>query len=142
MKTKAQTELPLPERDLSTEDLRAIAAKRWSDTVQPLLAAAIHRLGGKECAVLFDSSPSYISSAVKEQQGKSIAADWLVALLVAAPDATKLEILTELNRIAGFRAPERRREMTAEEELRARMRAMRRLAPAVADLIDREIEES
>lgn len=148
MKAPQQVEMPFVEPTLSTEEQAARAEKIWERRVLPVLAAAIHRLTLKECAELFDARPSYISDALatgeqrREEQRKRPPIPWLVALLVGAPEATKLELLTVLCGVAGYRAPERARQLTDREELRLRRAATRRLAPALADIIDREIEES
>jgi hypothetical protein len=69
--------------------------------------------------------------------------EWLVALLVAAPHATKLELLTALCNVAGYMAPERKRVLTAEERHeRDRAAVAKRLAAGVLADIEREIEES
>lgn len=143
MKAKLQAVLPFePAPPPSSDQLHAKGRTHFKNDVLPKVRAAIERLTQKECAVLFDSSPSGISDALEHRDRKRPALEWLVHLLVAAPEATKLELLAELCRIAGYKSPERAREMTAEEELAARKRATRRLAPGIADLIDREIEES
>lgn len=142
MKAKPQTEIPFQVAVPDSGDLRDRGVRAWRDRVLPMVRAAIERLTLKECAVLFDSSPSGISDALSERERKRPALEWLVVLLVAAPEATRLELLTELCRVAGYKAPERARELTAEEELRLWKRAVQRLAPGIAPQIEREVDES
>ena len=143
MKAKLQAVLPFAEPLPPTSDqLHAKGRTHFRNDFLPKVRAAIDRLTAKECAVLFDSSPSGIGDALDHRDRKRPAMEWLIQLLLSAPDATKLELLTELCKVAGYKAPAKARVMTAEEELTARIRAERRLAPAIAEMIDREIEES
>lgn len=147
-----QVEMPLEQRPPSTAELRAAGSRAWrgSDDGEALpsppflevFTAAVARVGIKECVHLFDVQPTMLPDALRERDRKGPRLEWLITLLIAAPDAVKHELVTAINRIAGFRPPERRRELTADEELRVRRRATRRLAPAIADLIDQEVENA
>jgi hypothetical protein len=143
MKAKPQADLVFPERQPPTiEQQRALAAATYENEVLPLVAAAIARITSTRAAALFDARPSYLADALAQRQDKEVRLAWLVALLLDAPDANKLELLSKLCEIAGYRAPERSRQLTDGEENRMRKAALRRHAPALADLIDREIEET
>lgn len=143
MKAKSQVELSFPPSPPPSSDkLRALAHATWLEDVLPVFAAAVQRVTPKEAAYLFDISSTYLSDALKEQQNKGVRLEWLVALLVAAPDAVKVELLGALCKVAGFRAPERRRELSEKEELAIYRRAVKRHAPAIAELAEREVEDA
>lgn len=137
----AQVELPItaaPEPVL--EDLANKARRLFREEVTPAFQAAITRMTLKVAAPLLEAGPTYVSDAIAERDRKSVKLEWLVVLLLTAPDGVKHELVTLLNRIAGYKAPERAREITEAEELRIRRLAARRLAPVIADAIDAEVE--
>lgn len=142
MKPRSQTELALVAAPTSTKEQHARAEAIWQERILPIVRAAIERLTLKECAELFDAQPSGISDALAERERKRPAMEWLVALLVAAPEATKLELLTALCNLAGYKAPERARQLTPAEELQIYKRAVARLAPGIVPTIEQEVEDA
>lgn len=144
MKAKPQVELAFPPAPAPTVERQcANAFAAYETEVLPLVAAAVARITATRAASLFDASPSYLADALKERQDKGVRLAWLVALLIDAPEATKLELLAKLCEIAGYRSPERARPMSPEEENRARRRAMGKfLAPELIALIEQEVESS
>lgn len=140
---KAPDQVLMPFYAPSAKQQNARAGASWEEEILPVVRSAIERLTLKECASLFDASPSNISDALAERDRKRPALEWLVALLVAAPHATKLELLTALCNVAGYMPPERKRVLTAEERHeKYRAAVAKRLAAGVLADIEREIEES
>lgn len=123
----------------TTEQQHDRGSRTYREQVLPIVRGTIERLTTKECASLFDVQPSAISDAIAGRDRKHVQLEWLVQLLMAAPEGSKLELLTTLCRIAGYKAPERARELTPEEQLRIYKRYAERV-PGMAELIAKEIE--
>jgi hypothetical protein len=140
---KAPDQVLMPFYAPSAKQQNARAGAVWEEEILPVVRSAIERLTLKECASLFDASPSNISDALSERDRKRPAMEWLVALLVAAPHAVKLELLAALCDVAGYMAPERKRVLSPEEKLeKYRGAVAKRLAAAELAKIEQEIEES
>lgn len=146
MKAPVQTEMPFVKP--SAKALNGLAGAYWEENVLPPLRAAIERLTVKECEELFAAKRSHISDAVSEREDtegrrKRIAGEWIVAILISTPHATRLEILTALCDLAGYMPPERKRQLNADEKLeRYRAAAAKRLSAAELARMEQEIEES
>lgn len=150
VKGRPQTEIAFaPAPPPTTAQLRAEGVRQWNGDEDPdsdggfleVFAAAVARVGTKECVHLFNVQPSMLPDALKERERKGPRLDWLVILLVAAPEPVKHELIARLNAIAGYRPPQRRRELTEAEELRIWKRATARLAPGIVADIEQEVDE-
>lgn len=143
MRAKLQGELALPQPAApDSREIRERGLRVWGESLLPIFKAAVERLTPKEAAFLFDVRGTYLSDALEQRASKGPRLQWLVFLLIAAPEAARLELLTELCRIAGYMAPERRREISDAEELRRYKRIVKRDYPGAVAAIEREVEES
>lgn len=149
MKSPLPTQLELvsdePRTAKSAEEIHALAVVKLRTEVMPAIAVACSRMG-KGLGNLFDARASHVADAIafREINGSVRAFDveWLVALLLAAPDATKLDLLATLCDVAGYRPPERKRKLNPVDENAALWRAIKKLAPGLAELIEQEVESS
>jgi hypothetical protein len=135
-----------PRTAKTADEIHALAEVKLRTAVMPAIASAVARVTLKECNALFNARQSHIGDAIafREINGSVRAFDieWVVALLLAAPEATKLELLTALCKVAGYRAPERARELTDAEELRIWKKAVGRLAPGIVHDIEEEVDQA
>jgi hypothetical protein len=122
----AQTSLPFR---------KDVAAERAWDGVLEAIRAAVGEMGGvKELAYQVDASPSLVSDALAERDRKRVAAEWLVTLLLRAPEPCAAALLQRLAELRGYEV-KRRRPMTAEEKLERLTEKLRaRLGPLGAAL--------
>jgi hypothetical protein len=115
---KGETQFSLPFR-------KDAAVERVWDDVLHLIRLAVEAMGGvKELAYQVDASPSLVSDALREQDRKRVAAEWLVTLFARAPADAVLPILQRLAAIKGFEV-RRRRVLTTEEKLERALEALR-----------------
>lgn len=142
MKAKVQGDLFDAQIADITKLQRAAGLDVWRRRVLPAIATAVERVTPKECAELFDARPGGITDALAERDRKSPRAEWIVMLLIAAPEATKLELLTELCRIAGYAAPPKKKKLTQAERDRRRWEEAKRMAPGLVEVIDSLIDEN
>lgn len=129
-------------RETDGKVLRARGMAEFLDNFLPILRAAIDRVTAKEAAFLFDVKGSYLADALAPRDERYSRIEWLVILLVAAPDPVRAELLAELCRIGGYKKPERRRKKNDAEENEAYKRAIAKFAPGLVDLIEREVDDS
>lgn len=133
----------LPFFDEPSDADRAERGRRlWREELLPVVEAAVTRMTLKEVAHLLQQSAPAVSDALKERDRKGVRLEWLVVLLCTAPEAVRFELLAKLCRIAGYMAPERARKLTEAEEFRIWRAATKRLAPGIAELVEREIENA
>lgn len=144
MKKAEQLELVTdePRTAKTADEIHALAEVKLRTEVMPAIASAVARVTLKECNALFNARQSHISDAIAFRDGRAFDIEWVLALLLAAPEATKLELLTALCRVAGYRAPERARELTDAEELRIWKKAVGRLAPGIVRDIEEEVDQA
>lgn len=107
---KGETQFSLPFRkDAAAED-------QWAELLE-LVRLAVEAMGGvKELAYQVDSSPSMVSDALREQDRKRVAAEWLVPIILRAPIETVQPIIAKLAELRGFDV-KRRKVLTTEEKL-------------------------
>jgi hypothetical protein len=110
--------------------------------VLPAIRIAVDRLTLKEAATICGTQPSQLSDALNERDRKSVKAEWLTALIVAAPEAIRRELVAAINRVGGYKPPEQLRELTPAEELAIWKRAVGRLSPGIVDAIEQEVSVS
>jgi hypothetical protein len=142
-----QTVLPIDGcREESPREKHARGRVVYEEQVLPAFRGAVERVSGKECTGLFDTAPSTLSSALstsdetRETARKYVQLEWLVQLLLHAPDGVKLELLSKLCGLAGYRPPERKRKLSAAERAERRWDELKRLAPGLLPMIDSAID--
>jgi hypothetical protein len=114
------------------------ASDGWARLLEAVkLAAAL--ITPKELAYGLDVQPSYLSDAMRGVDRKSLKMEWLPTIVVMAPEQSVDAILMALAGLRG-RIVERRKQLTADEELAAYRAAVKRMAPAVDVLATKEIE--
>jgi hypothetical protein len=99
---------------------------------------AIKLITPKELAFRLDISHSYLTEALHNLNRKGFRLEWLPTVILMAPIDAVAPILRALADLRGF-AVERKRQMTEGEELAATREALKRLAPGVLTLVDKEI---
>lgn len=141
MKKQAELDFP-PMAPPSTEELADRGRKQYREVIRVAFKAAVDRMTLKEVAWLLKTGAPQIVDAIEGRDRKSVKLEWLVVLLVAAPEDVRRELVTALNRIAGFQAPEKRKPLDASDENRIMRRAIARIAPGILPLIEEEIDRS
>lgn len=102
------------------------------------VSEAIRLITPKELCYRLGITPQYLTEAIHGLNRKGFRQDWLVTVILMAPIDAVPPILRALGDLRNFEFT-RRRVMTEAEELVATRDALKRLAPAVLDLVDREI---
>ncbi len=103
------------------------------------LRRAVDVLGHKEVAYKLDLQPSHLADALHERERKDIKAKWFATVLrMELPEEMRLEYLRILCEPLGYETPKRIRTKTSAEELRELREALKRLAPGVLTLVDKE----
>ena len=99
---------------------------------------AVKLITPKELAFRLDISHSYLTEALHNLNRKGFRLEWLPTVILMAPIDAIAPILRALADLRGF-SVERKRQMTEAEELAATREALKRLAPGVLTLVDKEI---
>lgn len=99
---------------------------------------AIRLITAKELCFRLGITPQYLTEALHNLNRKGFRMDWLVTVLLMAPIDAVPPILSALGNLRSFDFT-RRRVMTEGEELAATRDALKRLAPGVLTLVDKEI---
>ena len=156
MSAKTQTVLDLEDRraEQRTKLQRAQGATSWSKVLEEI-QALVRTLTPKEAVYLLDTSDTALADALAERtdrEGRKRRlplpqsfvwhAEWLLMLLVAAPQADRDRLFGVLARELGYKAPERAKKLSEAEELRIWKRAVGRLAPGIESAIAAEIEDA
>lgn len=139
---KRQAELPLDPTTAppSAEELAERGRRLYADSIKPAFVRAVDRLTLKEVAWLTGASGPLILDAIAGRDRKSVKLEWLVVLLVAAPEDVRRELVVALNRVAGYQEPEKRKPLEPRDENRIWRRAVTKLAPGILPLIEEEID--
>lgn len=113
------------------------AAKSWA-ALHDAVVDAVRLITPKELCFRLGITPQYLSDAIGGKNSKGFRLEWLPTVLsMASPDA-RGAILRALSHFFGFDV-ERRKVLTPEQELAATRDALKRIAPGVLQLVDREI---
>lgn len=138
---KRQTTLDLPPAaPPSIEELAERGRRVYAEAIVPAFKAAVDRMTLKEVAWLLKSTGPKILDAIDGRDRKSVRLEWLVVLLVAAPEDVRRELVAALNRVAGYQEPAKRKALEPADELRIYRRAVARLAPGILSNIEEEID--
>ncbi len=104
------------------------------------LRRAIDVLGHKEVAYVLDVKPSNLSDALAQRERKVIKPEWFAKVLrMGLPEETISEYLRIVCNGLGYETPKRIKNKTSAEELREMRDALKRIAPGVLTLVDKEI---
>lgn len=123
-----------------TYDAAHVGADDWSE-VLTWLRRAVDVIGHKEVAYKLDVQPSQLTDALLERERKDVKAKWLTTILHLAPSGMVAEFLLILLKQHGYEAPRKRKPRTAEESNRASRTWLKEHAPAVLEMMDRELGE-
>lgn len=100
---------------------------------------AVDVLGHKEVAFKLDVAPSNLTDALNERERKDVKLKWLSTVLRMCPETLVREYLEILSRQHGYEAPKRVKVRTPEEELREMRELLKREAPGVLAIVDKEL---
>jgi hypothetical protein len=111
----------------------------WANLLDAI-RLAVGELGGiKELAYQVDSSPSLVSDALAERDRKRVAAEWLVTIILRAPEPAALALLQRLADLRGCEVS-RRRALTAEEKLERLQEMLRQRFGAAGAALALEVD--
>lgn len=99
---------------------------------------AVDCLGNKEVAFRLDIGPSQLTDALNERERKDIKAKWFRTVLRMCPEVLVREYFEIEGRQLGYRI-ERVKARTPEEELREMRELLKREAPGVLAIVDKEL---
>lgn len=141
VKSQSEFDFPaLPEPDIETRAEQGHRA--WDERLLPVIRAAIERIGPKTVAPLLGVGDTLMSDALAQRSRKGVRCEWLVVLLFTAPPSVRHELVAEINRLAGYEPPHRRKKISPEDELAIRKRETKRLAPGIEALIEEAVREA
>lgn len=123
---------------LSTGDAEDARAARGLVALHDALVDAVRLITPKELCFRLGITAQYLSDALHGKNNKGFRLEWLPHVLSMAPLDATVAILRALADVRGFEV-ERRKVLTPEQELSATREALKRLAPAVLALVDKEI---
>jgi hypothetical protein len=99
---------------------------------------AVRLITPKELCFRLEITPTYLSDALHGKNSKGFRLEWLPMVLELAPLESVRAILRALGEIRGFEF-QARKVLTPEQELAATRDALRRIAPGVLALVDKEV---
>jgi hypothetical protein len=106
------------------------------------LRRAVDVLGHKEVAYTLDVKPSNLSDALADRDRKVVKPAWFCKVLrMGLPEEMIAEYLRIVCNGLGYETPKRIRTKTSAEELRIREAWLKQHAPAVLELMVKEIGE-
>jgi hypothetical protein len=103
------------------------------------LRRAVDVIGHKELAYKLDIAPSQLTDALLERERKDVKAKWVKTILRMVPEDMRAEYLRIVNTAHGYKAPERTKPRTPEEENREIRTILLQHAPALLQLVDKEL---
>lgn len=118
------------------------ATKGWL-ALHDALVEAVRLITPKELCFRLGITAQYLSEALagkitKDGKSKGFRLEWLPTVISMAPIDSVTSILRALAEVRGFDI-ERRKVLTPEQELAATREVLRRVAPGVLQLVDKEI---
>lgn len=106
------------------------------DELRLALGSAVRLITPKEICFRLGIGQPYLSDIISGK--KRFPLEWLPVVVLMAPIEAVAPILVALAKLRGFRV-ERVKQMTPEEELRAQREVLKRVAPGVLELVDKEL---
>ncbi len=119
-------------------DAAHVGATDW-DAELGWFRRAVDILGHKEVAYKLDVQPSNLTDALHERERKDVKGKWISVVRRMVPDEMRAEYLRFLSSSFGYEMPKRVRTRTSAEELREMRDALKRIAPGVLVLVDKEL---
>jgi hypothetical protein len=119
-------------------DAAHAGADDWADMLA-WLRRAVDVIGHKEVAFKLDIAPSQLTDALLERERKDVKAKWLPTVARMAPEEMRTEYVRLINVSLGYDVPKRARVRTPEEELREMRELLKREAPGVLAIVDKEL---
>lgn len=118
-------------------DAATVGAYDWQAVIA-WLRRAVDVIGHKELAYQLNIKPSSLTDALLERERKQFKLKQLLVVLHMVPEEMRGEFMRIMGTAHGYEfRPKKVR--TAGEELAATREALKRLAPAVLTLVDKEI---
>ena len=105
------------------------------------LRRAVDVVGHKEVAFKLDIAPSQLTDALLERERKDIKGKWIRTIVRMVPEEMRAEYLRIVNTSCGYEPPKRKKPRTPEQENRDMRELLRREAPAMLALIEKELGE-
>ena len=112
-------------------------ADDWTEILS-WLRRAVDVLGHKEVAYKLDIAPSQLTDALLERERKDVKAKWLHTVRRMCPESLRREYLEIVARQDGYTV-ERKKTRTPDEELREMRELLKREAPGLLVLVDKEL---
>lgn len=112
------------------------AAEDGWRSVRRAFAEVVEAMTAKAVCDRLDISPSQLSDALAERDRKRVAGEWIVRLIVLAPERHAMHLLRALADLRDCDAVKRVPDPA--EELRRYRETVARLAPAIAELADEQ----
>jgi len=113
------------------------------DEILAWFRRAVDCLGHKEVAYRLDIGPTQLSDALNERERKDIKAKWLCKVRrlceISGRDVLVREYLEIISKQHGYEEPKRKRARTPEEEVAAMREVLKREAPGVLAILDKEL---
>jgi hypothetical protein len=103
------------------------------------LRRAVDVIGHKEVAFKLDIAPSQLTDALLERERKDVKAKWVATILRMVPEEMRAEYMRIVSNAHGYETPKKRKALTPEQELREMRALLKREAPAVLSLVDKEL---
>lgn len=126
-------------RQLSlTYDASVVGAGDW-DAELGWFRRAVEVVGEKEVAYRLDIGPSQLSDAVRERERKNVHGRWISVVRHMVTDAMLAEYLGLICTRHGYETPKRKEPKNDREARRAERAWLREHAPALLEMMDREV---
>ncbi len=119
-------------------DAAHVGATDWDDELG-WFRRAVDVLGHKEVAYRLDVQPSNLTDALHERERKDVKGKWISIVRRMAPDVLLADYVRLINVRYGFESPKPLRTRTSAEENRERRAWMEKHAPALLELMDKEL---
>lgn len=110
----------------------------WEDELK-WIRRAVEVVGHKEVAFKLDVAPSHLTDALLERERKDVKACWVPILLRLVPEEMRAEYLRIVAASLGYDAPKRSKPKTAEQKNRERHEWLLKHAPAMLDLMEKDL---
>lgn len=119
-------------------DAAHAGADDWTDLLK-WFRLAVEICGHKEVAYKLDIAPSQLTDAMLERERKDVKAKWFPIVARMCPESIARQYVDIVNRQAGYDAPTRKRVRTPDEELREVREILKREAPGLLSLVEKEL---
>jgi hypothetical protein len=99
---------------------------------------AVEVVNHKEVAFRLDIAPSQLTDAMHERDRKDVKAKWIYTVLRMCPESLVREYVEIVGRLHGYEV-KKQRVRTPEEELREMRELLKREAPGVLAIVEKEM---